>query len=458
MKAILHSRRSRGSLLIVAMIFAAVLGIAITSYIQLARSSLNISSRAFYNNAGVNLAETGLEEAMWSINQMVAGNANAWTGWTNDGTNAWRKWQGYAFDQNATGTVRVFVENYQGTVAPRLVARATVDVAQGADLDKWILVNLRKRSRFANGLVAKDQIIFKGANASVDSWNSDPDNNPLTPPVPYSGTVKKDQGSVGSISVAVTAVNVQNAKIWGFAATGGALPSVGTQGVVGPFGTPNGTMDMSRVSTDFSANFDPVTAPVQSYYNLGSITSNLTLPRVGDSPAADGKYYYEATQIKSNGILNVASDHVVIKVNSIDVTGKGEIRVNSKAKFEVYASGDVKVAGNGIMNGGIDALTSGQPANMIIWGTNTTKQAIDIKGNGSLSAVVYAPQGDVFINGNGDVMGSVVANNITMVGNASFHYDESLGNFGSGNPYGITNWIELTGAGQRGAWLKQLSF
>ncbi|HYC72853.1 MAG TPA: hypothetical protein VEB66_16700 [Opitutaceae bacterium] len=462
-----RSRRSRGSLLIVAMIFAAVLGIAITSYIQLARTNLNVSSRAFYNNAGINLAETGLEEAMWSINQMVAANPDAWDDWSNDGTNAWRKWEGYEFDQNARGTVRVYVTNYLGTSAPSLVARASVDVAQGADLDKWILVTLRKRSKFANGLVAKESIGFSGNNATVNSWNSDPDNNPATPAVPYSDAVKKDNGSVGSISVSVDAVLVQNADIWGYAATGGALPKVGSKGLVGPFGTASGTMDMSRVSTDFSANFDAVTAPTKSYYVVGPIDGGnatlLSLPRAGDSADADGKYYYEVSQINFNNAVLTIRDDVVIKCTDASTSisiggGSGGLTINSGASVAIYAPGDVSIAGNGILNGGSTTLTANQPAACQIWGTSTDDQSISIAGNGVLSAVVYAPEGSVKINGNGDVCGSIVANDITVVGNATFHYDESLGNMDSGNPYGITGWTELTSATQRATWIDRLKF
>lgn len=452
----------RGSLLIVAMIFSAVLGIAITSYIQLARTNLNVSSRAFYNNAGINLAETGLEEAMWSINQMVANNPDAWKGWSEDGTNAWRKWEGYAFDQNATGTVRVYVTNYKGTVAPNLIARASVDVAQGADIDKWILVTLRKRSKFANGLVAKESIGFSGNNATVNSWNSDPDNDPTTPAIPYSDAVKKDNGSVGSISVSVDAVLVQNADIWGYAATGGALPKVGSNGLVGPFGTKSGTMDMTRVSTDFSANFDAVAAPSASYYSIASVTATTTLPRIGDT-AVGGKYYYRMPQINFNNAVLTIANNVVIELTdpttSISIGGgSGELRINAGAKVEIYAPGDVSIAGNGIFNGGTTAVTANQPASCQIWGTSADKQSISIAGNGVLSAVVYAPMGSVKINGNGDVCGSVVANDITVVGNAAFHYDESLANMDSGNPYGITGWTELTQATQRATWIDRLKF
>ena len=75
-----------------------------------------------------------------------------------------------------------------------------------------------------------------------------------------------------------------------------------------------------------------------------------------------------------------------------------------------------------------------------------------------LSAVVYAPNATLSINGNGDVQGSFVANNVVMVGNAAFHYDESLANFGGSSPFGISKWTELTSASQRASYRDELGF
>jgi hypothetical protein len=54
-------------------------------------------------------------------------------------------------------------------------------------------------------------------------------------------------------------------------------------------------------------------------------------------------------------------------------------------------------------------------------------------------------------------MGSIVANNITVVGNAAFHYDESLANWGANNPYGIVKWRELLTAADRAAYASVLN-
>lgn len=464
-------RSERGSLLIVSMIFCAIIGISIVSYINLGQTSQKISNRALYNNGAINLAETGMEEAMYSINQMVANSTYTWPGWTvvNSGTDAQRKWTGYAFDQNATGTVRVYVEHYDGTLAPTIIARSTVTLggSASAPIEKWIKVTLAMTSKFANGLVAKNSISFSGNNAAVDSWNSDPDNSPLTAAVPYSVATKNDNGSVGSISVSVGAVAVQQADIFGYVATGGSPATVGANGLVGPFGTASGTIAAGHSSTDFSASFDNVTPPATyAYTPIAAITGTISLPTgAGVSASADGKYYIECPSINfNNKTLTIeAGKEVVLKLTSTSTAisiggGSGAINIAATGKLVVYTDGDITVAGNGVMNGGSTAATANQPVNFQLWGTKTSgTQNIQIAGNGVLSGIVYAPFGSVKINGNGDVMGSVVANDITVVGNALFHYDESLGHFG-GNPYRVAAWKELTSAVDRAAEASKLGF
>jgi hypothetical protein len=58
----------------------------------------------------------------------------------------------------------------------------------------------------------------------------------------------------------------------------------------------------------------------------------------------------------------------------------------------------------------------------------------------------------------GNVSGSIVANDITLNGSVKFHYDESLGNFGTGNPYRVQQWVELTTEAQRAAYASVLNF
>lgn len=452
---------ARGSLLIVAMVICAIIGVSLVSYINLGRNSLTIANRALYHNAAMNLAENGLEEAMYSVNQHAADPAYSFTaeGWEPVGaTDLRRVWTDTTFDQHATGQVRVYIANALGSASPRLLARSTVTLGgkASAPIEKWIEVRLRKTSKFANGLVAKESISFSGNNASVDSWNSDPDSDPATAPIPYSTTSppRRDNGSVGSISVAVNAVLVQNADIWGYAATGGSLPQVGSNGLVGPFGTTSGTMDMSRVSTDFSASFDPVAMPATGA-SVGVINNTTTLGTAGTTTTVTAS----SVSLASSKQLTIQG-HVTLLLtaaegtSAIAITGNAGINIAPGASLTVYTAGNIAIAGNGVANGGTTLATTNQPINFQIWGTSTsptTDQSISIKGNGVLSGIVYAPNADVSIVGNGDVCGSVVAEDISVTGNAAFHYDESLADFGGGNPYRVSRWNEITAKADRDA-------
>jgi hypothetical protein len=455
-----HSQR--GSLLIVAMILSAVIGVSITSYLNLGRTGMEISNRAFYNNGAMNLAENGLEQAVFAINKTVDNASWSWTdnGWTVIGNNARQAWVDYDFGQGTRGMVRSYVYDHTAGAAPRIIARSTVTVggSTGSTIEKWIEVQLRRTSKFANGLVAKDTIQFRGNNATVDSWNSDPDNDGAGL-IPYSDAVKNDNGSVGSISVSVNAVAINNADIFGYASTGGALPSVGNQGRVGDFSQAAGTMDLSRVATDFTASFDPVTLPTTG--SAIAAIGNGDLPTtLGTSGAST---ILRIPSISANGgsekVLTIEGDVTLIitaaaRDDAISLTGQSSIMITPGSSLKIYTDGDIDITGGGVANGGVTAGAANQPIDFQIWGTSTNTiqdQEISVKGNGVYAGVIYAPNAAVTMVGDTDVLGSIVAEDITVTGNSKFHYDESLANFGTGNPYRVSRWKELTSATDRAA-------
>lgn len=470
----------RGSLLIVAMIFSAIIGISLVSYMQLSRTALNLSTRAVYNNAAINLAEQGLEEAIYSINKMVAEPSYSWAGWGNhSSTNKRRRWQDVPLSQNARGEYRVYIYNYTGSASPRVVSRAMIRMggSNAPAIEKWIEVRLARTSKFANGLVAKSSVTFTGNNASVDSWNSDPENDGAGIR-PFHSSLRLDNGSVGSISVATDAVVTQNADVWGWVSTGNADPTsfVGTNGsILGGDSTNDGTwtnanVDPNRVSNNFSATFETVTAPTPTgIAHLGAISGALTLPRLTDLHlAVGGVYYYDATSINLSGAgetLTIGRNVVLRVTGNISTSGNGGIQIGSTGSLALYTPGSVSLGGNGVMNGtdtsGNGTLAGselGQPKNFQLWGTSTTAQSISISGNSEFSGVVYAPQGNVSIVGNGAVCGSIVANTIGLSGTVEFHYDENLGTLGGANPYRVARWEELTRAVDRAEHADELNW
>ena len=75
-------RSRRGSVLLVALLLAAIIGISLVSYINLANNSLKQASRSFYANSAMNVAEIGLERAIACFNELDSNPSIAWNGWT----------------------------------------------------------------------------------------------------------------------------------------------------------------------------------------------------------------------------------------------------------------------------------------------------------------------------------------------------------------------------------------
>lgn len=441
----------RGSVLIVAMLFSAIMAISLTSYLTLSTSTLRVANRTFHNTTALNAAEAGLELGLWSFNKTDSlGLATAWDGWTLDpGAHTATR----TFTLDTGRTVTVFVQGYDSAIAsPKVVAKAVVDPGDGGpEIHKYLEVTLTRRSLFANGLVAKNSISWVG-HPEADSWDSDPDNDPSTAAVAYAVGIRSAECTVGCVDGSISLGSGGN--VYGYTATG---PSGSTSGgsVHGLGTTVN---DPTRISTDFSATFPAVTVPSPATsYAIYSGSEPVAFPRGGDTAAADGRYYYvfgtgaviSKTTTVSDDVTFIMTNHS--GVNAIGFTGTKKLTINANASVVVYTDGNIRAFGNGIVNN--------NPAkHLIIYGTNTSAagQTINIGGNGQLTATVYAPNADIEMKGggsSGQVSGSIVGRTINMNGGTNFHYDVALSRLNGGNPYGISAWKELQSAAERAPYL-----
>ena len=82
--------------MLAALCFAAVFALCLSSYVTMCYYSLNISNHNLGSSHAIELAETGLEDALWAVNN------NSWSGWTLSGGNATltESGSGYNYDNN----------------------------------------------------------------------------------------------------------------------------------------------------------------------------------------------------------------------------------------------------------------------------------------------------------------------------------------------------------------------
>jgi hypothetical protein len=421
----------KGSVLLITMILTLGLAIFLSSFLKLSMGAYRLSDRSFYSNSVLNLSEAGLEEALYALNSAD------WSGWTASGGHMSRTITGLGLGQGSSGSIRIRVYDYATDLSPRIVAEGQATLKSGKEITRQIEIEASKKSFWANGIVARDTIEFKGGNAYVDSFDSaDPAHS--TGGL-YDFSKRKDNGSVGSLSVNADALSVSNVDIWGYAATGGVLPTVGPGGKIHGVDTPAGVdVDADRIRTDFTANFASITAPTsfdQIYTNIdGTVDLGTSGSTTVIKASSIGNSNGEVTQILGDVTLVVSGD---IKIG-------GDFVIDANSSLTVYVEGDVTVGGNGVMN------ITGLSKNLVLYGT-ASSQTIKLHGNGAIQAAIFAPNADLELKGGGAVgvfSGAVLAKTVFFNGDYEFHYDEDLEKVGLSSVYTVDTWRELYGQGQ----------
>lgn len=468
----------RGSVLLAAMVISALIAIALTSYIRLAANSATLADRSYYNNAALNLAEMGVEEAIYCYNKLAdvpSAPLTAWQpyGWTvNADNSATRTLSGFNLGPGVTGAVKVHCSLYNPSSAlqrPLVVARATLTFANGPSLEKFVEVTLRKRSLFPRGMVVRQTIDANGGNLSIDSWDSETDDNPTTPMVAYSATSRRANATIATLSGANDAIDIGNGNIYGYiSTTGGRVRAGSTAILTGDFASTE--FDTQRISNDFEVTtFPPVTLPTPSSVNTITATIGATtLPDPAThSRAADGFYYYNfaagAGVTLNSGTFQI-SDKVVLLltthtgVAAVTAGGTSGISIASGAALKIYTNGNVTITGSGGLSNG-----NSEPSTCVFFGNHPTPagQRFELKGNGETSVSLYAPNATIVLSGGGsggDFYGALVGNTVRMNGTTRFHYDEALARLYTGKPFGVAKWRELQSGSERDVHASKFTF
>lgn len=430
----LNRLEKRGSVLVGSVILAIIGAMVIGGYLSMASNEFRLAQRTMQLQSAMNIAEAGLEEGINSVN------LESWSGWTAVGSNAYFKSVGgIAFTDSRTAEFKIYVENYDTLLI--LASEGKIINADGSEIVKQIRVHLARSSVFANGMLAKRTIDFSGNNVSFDSYDS---NQGL-----WSSTNKLDDGAVSSLSVDNGAFDAGNADVWGYVATGGGEPDVGPNGsIMGEDSTQ--AVDPDRISKDFYANLWDVSVPTGTVEDISYIVdyTEITSDSIGSTGIPSNPEVYHLTSYSMSGTdqLVIEGPTVIIVDENFSVTGGAGITIEATndAALELYAAGDVTISGIGLLNATLDPLA------FQLWGTapNGTSQDISVKGNGDTAGVIYAPNTDLAIVGQGAIAGAAVTSTINVAGGAESHYDVQLAGFTRHSTYHVSRWRELRGAEQ----------
>ncbi len=419
--------------MLAALCFSTVLAVALGSYITVCYRTLELSTRSMQSTRSVELAETGMEEALWALNK------DNWSGWTINGTTATKTITGFTYDSGATGRISLSVTSYDGSAGTRTVTvTGTAISSNGTTQSRTLTATSTEAPLFVNAVAATaDKIVFS-SGGTADSYDSSLGT--------YGSQTPTYSAIFASTATAPTSATVQmvNAQIKGYVASlysGG--PSYSTSArLYGP-STPAATkIDTSRIS---SSPYQPIFA-INTISGTGTTLSNPALnstTTIGTSGATNPTIYRctgldmkGTTKIIVNGPVRlIVSGNFYIGLNG----GTPSIEVTSHGTLEVFAASDIAIYGNGMNN-----LTK-DPSRMVIYGTNTLT-APDMSTTTPYYGVIYTPTGNFTVAGNGVIYGAIVAKKVSFTGSApAIHYDLNLRTkvfSGVDTPFSISNWRE----------------
>ncbi|MEP6936797.1 MAG: hypothetical protein ABI871_01895 [Chthoniobacterales bacterium] len=292
---------------------------------------------------------------------------------------------------------------------------------------------VRPVSAFDQAIMSVGMLDLNNQNIRIDSYDS---TDPLKSTNGLYDLAKFQKN--GNIATDGAVIDAGGATIWGSASTnaGTVIDGANVKGIQ---------------RTDFYQEPIPISAPSWPSINPtpSTVTGSATLTASATKDSTASRYMLSQISISGGQTLMLAGapdgsrTYIEIYVTgSMSVAGTSQIVLAAGVSATIYFTGNVAVAGNGMVN------TNNQPADLQLYGiqppTGIT-QTVSLGGNGQITASVYAPGAAVSVNGggtNGHVFGSVVGKTMTMTGVTNLHYDEALSKGGTINNYKIVSWFE----------------
>lgn len=442
-----------------ALCFALVFIISLASYVSLTYASLTMSTRNLMGAHAAEVAEAGLELALYTANSEPT-----WPGWTvSSGSNGTSTAN---FTMTASGlvlassnptplnfgngsTAQVLVTVTQtATSNPLFTSTATMALPNALSVVRTVSAGGAAAPVFVNALAATTgAVTFKYAGG-VDSFNSGSG--------PYSAASAGFAGVVVSQQNATTAtVSINNAQISGYVSgfntvsptSNNWLSYAGNGKVIGPSTSPSTFIDSTRVITN-PLPFQPQLPEVPEGSAVTPVGINLsTLSQTLGSPAATAPSYYDVSgdvyvggtaqliiqgpvvlYVHGNFYLNtVSGDQGSIVFNNSVATYTPSLEVHMMGGTTGPTTGNVTL--NGSMSSTIPLMSSGLaplPKWMSFVGSNDANGTITIGATTPLYGAFYFPNASMILNNNNAIFGSLVAANITLNDSPQIHYDTAL--------------------------------
>ncbi|MFC2160361.1 hypothetical protein ACFLRX_01775 [Acidobacteriota bacterium] len=416
------NQKEKGAVLVIAILITVMVLLMTMPFLTKLSGSYRLTEKSYRTLASTNLAEAGIELAIWELNY---GSIWVWDGESNNRTLDLSDIQ--AAGGAAIGDISVSIQSPLGQ-RPFIESTGRVDHIGSTTIDRAVVVLLERidsPSVFTFGLFGDEGINLVGS-ATIDSYDSRKgaygDDN--VGEKGHSGTNATYSGCIGLMN---------NSTISGSAFVG---PGADPADVI----VIQNNSDITGVQESLLEEKSlPSVPPPEGLPFLG----DYVLP-VGSNDVILSNAEYSSFWLRSNTTVTIVSDVILYVTGDFKMDSNSVIDIAVGAHLTLYLGGTFVQHSNSQINN----LTM-DPTKFIIYGTDSFS-SMDWRSNTDFFGAVYAPRAHILYNSNADFSGSVVGRQIDIDSNGSFHYDLALGDLdsiGDGKSwiYSVKSWHQAIG-------------
>ena len=416
-------KNQRGIALVTVMVLMVLLSLIGTTVLFSSNTGKKISSNYRYAADALQNADAGISDAARQlVNTTIVGNGN--TNWSYTGSTT-----GFNNNYNVSYVIR---EDNSGnrTIAkdsgnrPYYQIESTGYSSGAAGVQRKIRAMLKMNgsggsSTFDCGVFGDDGVILKG-QGYIDSYHST--NAPwVSQGQMKNGSIATNAKGTGAISL------VGQGKVYGNAS-------------VGPEGNPNTDITISgqgEITGTKGAVSEKKDLTAKQAPDGGiplTLSGTMTLP--------GGTYRVDSVNLAGQNVVTINGNVTMVVDHTFKTAGQSKLLINEGASLTLYVAGNIDMAGQGIVN------QNQKPEKVLVYGTETCTD-VKLAGQSVLYAALYTPKAIATFTGQADIFGSVITKKITVTGQGSIHYDESLKVLGGGGGggtitgYKLLSWKEL---------------
>lgn len=411
-----HSRK--GFALVLALLTASITAILMMAYISRVVADYRFTTKIHSSTAALDLAEAGIERAIWNIIY----NGSDFSGWSTSTDASGNKTHTISVASFSTSSGVVMgsydVSAWVSADGINAVITSTGYVPNKTSYDARKTVKVAyENHNFMKAIGASGTGgITLGKNSIIDSYNSDIG--------PYAATHTESGANIATNGPIVIP---NNSDVYGDANPGADYPfSSEPTGVTGSWGTLQAPLvyDPIPAETLLAAKEAGLAAPyhgvivesVEGSYTRSddNLVVNNTVTLTG------GDYYFKSITVNVHGNIIVSGTSTIyVDGGSFVVYTQGDLSVSAPTTFYVDG-GDINVSTQGDIN------NSGVPKDLVIYSTGSN---ITLSTQTDFFGAIYAPNAAISLTSKtagGEIYGAISCDSFVSGTNTAVHFDKAL--------------------------------